>query len=81
MLHAPGRDGGGGLLKHQIQGVTNTVGPGQSKEKEKDVLDVFYHNLAHYALRQSEKDFPCISVCNGITDMTKISVSEQVGNM
>ena len=61
MLHASG----GGVLKYQQEVVTNTIGPGQSKQKEKDMLDALHQNIAHDALRQSETDFPRASVQNG----------------
>ncbi len=31
-------------------------------------------------MQQSERDFPCTSIQNGITDGTKMCRSEQVGN-
>ena len=42
---------------------------------------ILHQNMAHDALKQSEKDFPCISVRNGIADGVKISAYERVGSM
>ena len=43
-------------------------------------FDDLHQCLVRDAEQQSERDFPCMSIQNGITDGTKMCGSEQVGN-
>ena len=47
---------------------------------DKETFDDLHRQLVKDAQRQSERDFPWMSVCNGITDGTKMCGSERVGN-
>jgi hypothetical protein len=42
---------------------------------------VLHHNLVVASLKQSERDMPRMSLRNGVTDGTKMTASERVGNM
>ena len=42
---------------------------------------MLHHNLVYEATHQSERDIPKMSARNGVTDGTKMSASERVGNM
>ncbi len=71
MLHVSGN----GLLKHMF----SSGGP-NSKQKDKESFDDLHHCLVRDAEQQSERDSPCMSIQNRITDGTKMCGSEQVGN-
>jgi hypothetical protein len=42
---------------------------------------VLHQNLVVESLKQSERDIPRMSLRNGVTDGTKMTASERVGNM
>ena len=46
----------------------------------KETFDDLHRCLVRDAQHQSKRDFPRMSVCNGITDGTKMYGSEHVGN-
>jgi hypothetical protein len=50
------------------------------KKKDKESFDDLHRCLVRDAEQQSERDFPSMSIQNGITDGTKMCGSEQVGN-
>ncbi len=50
------------------------------QKKDKNSFDYLHHCLVRDAEQQSERDFPRMSIRNGITDGTKMCGSEQVGN-
>ncbi len=52
----------------------------KSKKKDKESFDDLHRCLVIKAERQSERDFPRMSIRNGITDGTKMCGSERVGN-
>jgi hypothetical protein len=52
----------------------------QFKKKDKESFDDLHCYLVRDSERQSERDFPCMSIQNGTTDGTKMRRSEQVGN-
>jgi hypothetical protein len=52
----------------------------QFKKKDKESFDDLHHCLVRDAEQQSERDFPGMSIQNGITDGTKMCGSKQVGN-
>ncbi len=41
------------------------------QKKDKESYNDLYHCLVRDAEQQSERDFPCMSIQNGITDVTK----------
>ena len=49
---------GGGILKYQFECTSNLIGPGQSKQKEKEKFDVLHQNLALISKRQSDNKMP-----------------------
>jgi hypothetical protein len=75
MLHVSGT----GLLKHMFGCLDNLTG-GPNLKKDKESFVDLHHCLVRDAEQQSERDFPCMSIRNGITDGTKMCGSEQVGN-
>ncbi len=50
------------------------------QKKDKESFDELHRCLVRDAEQQSERDFPRMSIQNGITDGTKMSRSERVGN-
>ncbi len=52
----------------------------QNKKRDEESFDDLHCCLVIKAERQSKQDFPCMSICNGKTDGTKMSGSERVGN-
>jgi hypothetical protein len=52
----------------------------QLEKKDKESFDDLHHCLVKDAEQQSERDFPRMSIQNGITNGTKMCKSEQVGN-
>ena len=72
MLHV----GGTGILKYIFEFLDNLT----AGDIDKETFDVLHQCLVINAQRQSERDFPRMSVCNGITDGTKMCGSEHVGN-
>jgi len=45
------------------------------------LLDTLHQNMVRESLTQSERDMPRMSDRNGVTDGTKMSASERVGNI
>jgi hypothetical protein len=56
------------------------IGGAKSKKRDKESFDDLHRCLVIKAERQSERDFPRMSIRNGITDGTKMCGSERVGN-
>ena len=77
MLHVTGN----GIMKYQFEIIQQIVECGQNKTKQLHRLDILHQNLVADASRQSERDLPRMSSRNGVTDGTKMSASERVGNM
>ena len=77
MLHVSGN----GIMKYQMDIINNIVGSGQNKKHKLHTLDVLHQNLVADSSRQSDRDMPRMSSRNGVTDGTKMSASERVGNM
>jgi hypothetical protein len=48
---------------------------------EQDYIDQEHIVVSNIIQRQSERDFPCGSMCNGLIDGTKIQSSELKGNL
>ena len=77
MLHVSGN----GIMKYQLEIMQTIIGYGNRKQHTINMLDTLHRNLVRDALTQSEKDVPRMSDRNGVTDGTKMSASERVGNM
>ncbi len=77
MLHVTGN----GIMKYQLEVVKQIIESGTKKTKKLHQLDVLHHNLVTESLKQSECDMPRMSSRNGVTDGTKMTDSERVGNM
>jgi hypothetical protein len=75
MLHVSGT----GLLKHMFGCLDKLIG-GINSKKSKESFDDLHHCLVRDAEQQSERDFPCMSIHNGLTDGTNMHGSERVGN-
>ncbi len=76
MLHVSGM----GILKHMFGCLDGLIGGTKSKKRDKESFDDLHCCLVINAERQSERDFPCMSICNGITEGTKMCGSERVRN-
>ena len=72
MLHVSGT----GILKYIFEYLENLI----AGDIDKETFDDLHRCLVRDAQRQSERDFPRMSVRNGITDGTKMCGSERVGN-
>ena len=72
---------GQGIIKYMFRSITNLLGPGDSKKTEKDAYNALHHNLLNRANRQSEKDFPKMTIRGGFNDGTKMTAGEAVGNL
>jgi len=72
MLHVSGT----GILKYIFENLENLI----AGDIDKETFDDLHRCLVRDAQRQSERDFPRMSVRNGITDGTKMCGSERVGN-
>lgn len=77
MLHVSGN----GIMQYQLDVVNEIISSGKNKRTTLNKLDVLHQNLVHDKSLQSEQDIPRTSDRNGITDGTKMSASERVGNM
>jgi hypothetical protein len=75
MLHVSGT----GLLKQIFVCLDNFIRSPYSK-KDKESYDDLHHCLVRAAEQQSERDFPRMSIQNGINDGTKMCGYEEVGN-
>ncbi len=64
MLHVSGT----GLLKHMFGCLDNLIGGTNSKKKDKESFDDLHQCLVRDAEQQSERDFPRMSIRNGIID-------------
>jgi len=72
ILHVSGT----GMLKYIFEYLDNLI----AGDIDKETFDDLHRCLVRDAQCQSERDFPCMSACNGITDGTKMCRSERVGN-
>ena len=77
MLHVCGN----GIYKYQFECICELVGPNTTKQKEKDQMDALHQHLVNDARRQSDRDFPRMTIRNGATDGTKLSATERLGNL
>jgi len=76
MLHVSGN----GIMQYQLDVINEIISSGNNKRSTLHRLDILHQNLVKDASRQSEKDMPRMSDRNGVTDGTKMSASERVGN-
>jgi hypothetical protein len=77
MLHVSGN----GIMQYQLDIIYSIIGAGTNKQNTLHLLDILHQNLVQDAALQSERDMPRMSDRNGVTDGTKMSASERVGNM
>jgi len=77
MLHVSGN----GIMQYQLDVVNDIISSGTHKRNTLHRLDILHQNIVKWAGLQSEQDMPRTSDRNGITDGTKMSASERVGNM
>ena len=49
---------GGGIMKYQILCVNEIIGPGKSKQREKETFDMYHQNMAIACSRQSDNTMP-----------------------
>ncbi len=75
MLHISGV----GLLKYMFASLECLISLTRSKKQDQELFDDLHRCIVIDAQRQSKRDFPRMSVCNGITDCSKMCGSEQVG--
>ena len=72
---------GNGIIKYMFRCIIELVGPGQSRMAEKDLFDALHENLVRDAARQSDRDFPRMTVRCGFGDGTKMAAFEAFGNL
>jgi len=77
MLHVSGN----GIMQYQLDVVNDIISAGTNKRNTLQQLDILHQNIVKWAGAQSERDMPRTSDRNGITDGTKMSASEHVGNI
>ena len=77
MLHVSGN----GIMQYQLDAINAIISTGSHKRSTLHKLDILHQNLVGEASHQSERDVPRTSDRNGVTDGTKMSASERVGNM
>ena len=77
MLHVSGN----GIMQYILDVINSIIASGKNKQMSLHLLDTLHHNMVHDALLQSERDMPRMSDRNGVTDGTKMSASERVGNI
>ena len=75
MLHVSGN----GIIKYELRALNQLIGRGDSKQKEKESFDTLHQMLLVDAGRQSERDFPRMSLRNGALDGTKLTATERIG--
>jgi hypothetical protein len=76
MLHVSGT----GLLKYIFVSLCDWMGSEKNKKKEREQFDELHQCLVQAAQHQSERDYPRMSIQNGMTNGTKMCISEHVGN-
>lgn len=69
-----------GILKHMFGCLDGLIGGPKSKKRDQESFDDLHRCLVMDAQHQSERDFPRMSIRNGITDGTKMCGAERVGN-
>jgi hypothetical protein len=77
LLHVSGNS----IMQYQLDVVNEIISSGKNKRRTLNSLDILHQNLVHHKSLQSEQDIPKTLDCNGVTDGTKMSASERVGNM
>ena len=75
MLHVSGN----GIMKYELRALNQLIGRGDSKQKGKGLFDTLHQMLVIDAGRQSERDFPRMSLRNGALDGTKLTATERIG--
>ena len=65
MLHVTGN----GIMKYQLEIVSQIIESGSNKTKKIHQLDVLHQNLVVESLKQSERDMPRMSSHNGVKQM------------
>ena len=76
MLHVSGT----GLLKYMFGCLEGLISLTGSRTKDRESFDDLHRCIVSDAQQQNERDFPRMSIRNGITDETKMCGSERVGN-
>jgi hypothetical protein len=76
MLHVSGT----GLLKYMFECLGMLISLTRSTKRDRETFDDLHRCMVRDAQRQSERDFPRMSIRNGVTDGTKMCGSERVGN-
>ena len=77
MLHVSGN----GIMQYQLDVINEIISSGKNKRRNLHSLDILHQNLVTDCSLQSEQDIPRTSDRNGVTDGTKMSASERVGNI
>jgi len=68
---------GSGLIMYMFESLRDMI----ETKKSRELLDELHIQLSLHLQRQSERDFPCGSIRNGIIDGTKIQSIERRGNL
>jgi hypothetical protein len=76
MLHVSGT----GLLKYMFECLVALISLTRSSKRDRETFDDLHRCMVKDAQCQSERDFPRMSIRNGVTNGTKMCGSERVGN-
>ena len=66
MLHVSGT----GLLKYMFESLVALISLTRSSKRDRETFDDLHRCLVRNAQRQSERDFPRMSIRNGVIDGT-----------
>ena len=72
---------GNGIMKCQLESVHDLIGENETHKALKNNLDELHQQLVCDTIRNGEKDLLRMSTRNGITDGTKMTASERIGNV
>ncbi len=68
MLHVSGT----GLLKYMFECLVELISLTRGRKRDRETFDDLHRCMVRDAQRQNERDFPRMSIRNGVTDGTKI---------
>jgi len=76
MLHVSGT----GLLKYMFECLVMLISLTRSRNQDRETFDDLRRCMVRDEQRQSERDFPRMSIRNGVIDSTKMCESERASN-
>ena len=73
--------GNGIVWEYLFRAIVNLIGPKDSNMAEKNLYNALHASLVRDARRQSDRDFPRMSIRGGFGDGTKMASHEAIGNL